>query len=34
VIDQFDSTLLLFPGDVARVDEARNILITRGETEL
>lgn len=34
VIDQFDSTLLLFPGDLARVDGARNILITRGETEL
>ncbi|MBN9887267.1 hydantoinase/oxoprolinase family protein [Salipiger abyssi] len=34
VIDQFDSTLLLFPGDHARVDEALNILITRGETDL
>lgn len=34
VIDQFDSTLLLFPGDRARVDDALNILITRGETDL
>ncbi|ETA49654.1 hydantoinase/oxoprolinase family protein [Ponticoccus alexandrii] len=33
VIDQFDSTLLLFPGDGARVDDALNILITRGETD-
>ncbi|MBU2963535.1 hydantoinase/oxoprolinase family protein [Citreicella sp. C3M06] len=30
VIDQFDSTLLLFPGDAARIDDALNILITRG----
>lgn len=34
VIDQFDATLLLFPGDTARVDEARNILIQRGNLEL
>ena len=34
VIDQFDSTLLLFPGDRARVDDALNILIPRGETDL
>ncbi|WP_138471981.1 hydantoinase/oxoprolinase family protein [Poseidonocella sp. HB161398] len=34
VIDQFDSTLLLFPGDTARVDAALNILIDRGETDL
>ena len=27
VIDQFDATTLVFPGDVARVDEALNILI-------
>jgi N-methylhydantoinase A len=34
VIDQFDSTLLLFPEDIARVDDALNILITRGESDL
>lgn len=34
VIDQFDATSLLFPGDTARVDEARNILIQRGNLDL
>jgi N-methylhydantoinase A len=29
VIDQFDATCLLFPGDVAIVDDAMNIVITR-----
>lgn len=33
VIDQFDSTLLVFPGDRAEVDAALNILITRGDTD-
>jgi N-methylhydantoinase A len=27
VIEQFDATTLVFPGDVARVDEALNIII-------
>lgn len=30
VIDQFDATTLVFPGDVATVDDALNIVITRG----
>ncbi len=30
VIDQFDATTLVFPGDVARVDDALNILIEVG----
>ena len=30
VIDQFDATTLVFPGDVASVDGALNIVITRG----
>lgn len=30
VIDQFDATTLVFPGDVATVDEALNIVIRRG----
>ncbi|HEY0213366.1 MAG TPA: hydantoinase/oxoprolinase family protein [Paenirhodobacter sp.] len=34
VIDQFDATLLLFPGDHATVDAARNILIQRGNSDL
>ncbi|MDP3339260.1 hydantoinase/oxoprolinase family protein [Frigidibacter sp.] len=34
VIDQFDATLLLFPGDTARVDDALNILIQRGNLDL
>lgn len=29
VIDQFDATSLLFPGDIAKVDDALNIIITR-----
>jgi N-methylhydantoinase A len=29
VIDQFDATVLVFPGDVASVDEALNIVIDR-----
>ena len=29
VIDQFDATSLLFPGDTTRVDDALNIIITR-----
>jgi len=29
VIDQFDATVLVFPGDVARVDDALNIVIDR-----
>jgi N-methylhydantoinase A len=29
VIDQFDATTLVFPGDTARVDAALNILIDR-----
>ncbi|NDW05998.1 hydantoinase/oxoprolinase family protein [Jiella pacifica] len=31
VIDQFDATSLLFPKDVATVDDALNIVITRGD---
>ncbi len=31
VIDQFDATTLVFPGDCATVDEALNILIDRAE---
>lgn len=34
VIDQFDATLLVFPGDIARVDDALNILIQRGNLDL
>lgn len=30
IIDQMDSTLILFPQDTARVDEYRNIIITIG----
>ena len=29
VIDQFDATVLVFPGDAARVDDALNIVIDR-----
>ncbi|MEO3388605.1 hydantoinase/oxoprolinase family protein [Mesorhizobium sp. CAU 1741] len=32
VIDQFDATTLVFPGDVATVDEALNIIIDRART--
>lgn len=31
VIDQFDATTLVFPGDIARVDSALNIVIDRAE---
>ena len=33
VIDQFDATTLVFPGDVATVDEALNIIIDRARSE-
>jgi N-methylhydantoinase A len=32
VIDQFDATTLVFPGDVARIDDALNIVIDRART--
>lgn len=32
VIDQFDATTLVFPGDIATVDEALNIIIDRART--